>query len=86
MQVLRSAKTWNSSDNIKMEDLQKKLTIYSVNGGTDEQREKLKSYHNKFKMAVFWVVAPFILKDVYRRFIGDCCLQHEGDDGGCNHL
>jgi hypothetical protein len=31
-------------------------------------------------MAVFWVVAPFILVQVYRRFRGARCLHHQGDD------
>jgi hypothetical protein len=30
------------------------------------------------KMAVFWVVAPCSLVEVYQRFIGLCCLQHQG--------
>jgi hypothetical protein len=39
------------------------------------------------KMAVFWVVAPCNLVNIYRRFRGACCLNHEGDhyyldDGG----
>jgi hypothetical protein len=33
------------------------------------------------KMAVFWVVAPCSLVEVYQRFRGTCCLHHEGDDG-----
>jgi hypothetical protein len=36
-----------------------------------------------FKMAVFWVVAPFSLVEFYRRFKGACGLHNEGDpDGG----
>jgi hypothetical protein len=31
------------------------------------------------KMAVFWVVAPRNLVEVYRRFRGTCCLHHHGD-------
>jgi hypothetical protein len=31
------------------------------------------------KMAVFWVVAPCSLVDVYRRFRGSCCLHPQGD-------
>jgi hypothetical protein len=38
------------------------------------------------KMAVFWVVAPCSLVEVYQRFGGPCCLHHQGDthrlDGG----
>jgi hypothetical protein len=32
------------------------------------------------KMAVFWVVAPCSLAEVYRHFRGACCLHHRGDD------
>jgi hypothetical protein len=31
------------------------------------------------KMAVFWVVAPCSLVEVYQRFRGPCCLHHQGD-------
>jgi hypothetical protein len=31
-------------------------------------------------MAVFWVVAPCSLVEVYRHFRGACCLHHQGDD------
>jgi hypothetical protein len=31
------------------------------------------------KMAVFWVVAPCSLLEVYQRFRGPCCLHHQGD-------
>jgi hypothetical protein len=30
-------------------------------------------------MAVFWVVAPYSLVEVYLRFRGSCCLHHQGD-------
>jgi hypothetical protein len=30
-------------------------------------------------MAVFWVVAPRSLVEVYQRFRGPCCLHHQGD-------
>jgi hypothetical protein len=29
------------------------------------------------KMAVFWVVAPCSLVELYRRFKGACCLHHQ---------
>jgi hypothetical protein len=29
-------------------------------------------------MAVFWVVAPCSLVEVYQRFSGPCCLHHQG--------
>jgi hypothetical protein len=32
------------------------------------------------KMAVFWVVAPCSLAEVYQRFRGPCCLHHQGDE------
>jgi hypothetical protein len=41
------------------------------------------------KMAVFWVVAPCSLVEVYRRFRGACCVSHQGDrpdDGDSKHL
>jgi hypothetical protein len=42
------------------------------------------------KMAVFWVVSPCSLVDVFRRFRGSYCLHHQGDhfpdDGGRKHL
>jgi hypothetical protein len=31
------------------------------------------------KMAVFWVVAPCSVVEVYQRFRGPCCLHHQGD-------
>jgi hypothetical protein len=30
-------------------------------------------------MAVFWVVAPCSLVEVYQRFRGPCCLHHQGE-------
>jgi hypothetical protein len=32
------------------------------------------------KIAVFWVVAPCCLVEVYQRFSGPCCRHHQGDD------
>jgi hypothetical protein len=32
------------------------------------------------KMAVFWIVAPRSLVEIYRRFRGACNLQHQDDD------
>jgi hypothetical protein len=38
-------------------------------------------------MAVFWVVAPYSLVEIYRRFKGTCCLHHHRpDDGGSKDL
>jgi hypothetical protein len=38
------------------------------------------------KMAVFWVVAPCSLVEVYQRFRGPCCLHHQGDEYSDSHL
>jgi hypothetical protein len=42
------------------------------------------------KMAVFWVVVPCGLVEVYQRFRGPCCLHRQGnhhpDDGGSKDL
>jgi hypothetical protein len=32
----------------------------------------------RMKMAVFWVVAPCSLVEVYQHFRGPCCLHHQG--------
>jgi hypothetical protein len=32
------------------------------------------------EIAVFWVVAPCSLVEVYQHFRGPCCLHHQGDD------
>jgi hypothetical protein len=61
-------------------------------------KEGLKHFHVKLsyvrfhvlkavstKMAVFWVVAPCSLVEVYQRFRRTYCLHHQGDrpvDGG----
>jgi hypothetical protein len=41
-------------------------------------------------MAIFWVVAPCGLVDIYRRFRGACCLYHQSegrpDYGGSRHF
>jgi hypothetical protein len=31
------------------------------------------------KVAIFWIVAPFSLVEVYLLFKGACCLHHQGD-------
>jgi hypothetical protein len=38
------------------------------------------------KIAVFWVVAPCSLVEVYQRFRGPCCLHHQGDNPEDSHL
>jgi hypothetical protein len=37
------------------------------------------------KMAVFWVVAPCSLVEVYQRFKGPCCRHHQSSGGGRQH-
>jgi hypothetical protein len=38
------------------------------------------NYHiHILKMAVFWVVAPCSLVEIYRRFRDACCLYNQGD-------
>jgi hypothetical protein len=47
----------------------------------------IESKSMKLKMAVFWVVAPCSLVEVYRLFRGACCLYHQSlDDEGSKHL
>jgi hypothetical protein len=36
--------------------------------------------HNPYEDAVFWVVAPCSLVEVYQRFGGPFCLLHQGDE------
>jgi hypothetical protein len=38
------------------------------------------------KMAVFWVIAPCSLVEVYQRFRGPCWLHHSPGDGGSTDL
>jgi hypothetical protein len=40
---------------------------------------------SSMKMAVFWVVVPCSLVEVYQRFRGPCCLHHQ-DDPEDSHL
>jgi hypothetical protein len=35
------------------------------------------SGQQEMKMAVFWVVVPYILVEVYQCFKGPCCLHHQ---------
>jgi hypothetical protein len=38
------------------------------------------SHGGEYEVAVFWVVAPCSLVEVYQRFRGPCCLHHQGDE------
>jgi hypothetical protein len=42
-------------------------------------QNKIRKNNRKVKMAVFWVVAPCSLVELYQRFRGPCCLHHQGD-------
>jgi hypothetical protein len=44
---------------------------------------KIKYY---LEMAVFWVVAPCSLVEIYQRFRGPCCLHHQGGRPEDSHL
>jgi hypothetical protein len=37
-------------------------------------------------MAIFWVVAPCNLVEIYRRLRGDCCLHNQGNSPEDSHL
>jgi hypothetical protein len=47
------------------------------------QRLLVAQEFNFIDMAVFWVVAPCSLIQVYRRFRGAWCLRHQGDEWFC---
>jgi hypothetical protein len=47
--------------------------------GTKEYWEYQVLTAASIKMSVFWIVAPCILVEVFRRFKGACCLHHQGD-------
>jgi hypothetical protein len=59
------------------------------NNGLDHNTESIQAcitnkhteWQNNFRteMAVFWVVAPCSLVEVYQRFRGPCCLHHQGE-------
>jgi hypothetical protein len=58
-------------------------------GGAGWQRVCLSTYvvTENTKMAVFWVVAPCSLVEVYQRFRGPCCFRHHRPvDGGSKDL
>jgi hypothetical protein len=60
--------------------------VFIIVTGTDQKLKQL----SVTKMAVFWVVAPCSLVEVYQRFRGPYCLHHQGDrrpdDGGSKDL
>jgi hypothetical protein len=69
------------------------LLLLEENSNAGLRRVRLRSVRFQvltaasMKMAVFWVVAPRRLVEVYRRFRGACCLHHQGgtyrpDNGG----
>jgi hypothetical protein len=76
MTLLRSVNGYRTAtlDNIKNSS-QEELNIYPIKR---EMRFQVLTAAS-MKMAVFWVVVPCRLVGVYRRFIGSCCLHHQGD-------
>jgi hypothetical protein len=59
--------------NLEAPDISTDISYYTITGDFIK------------KMAVFWVVAPCSLVEIYQRFRGPCCLHHQGDrpdDGG----
>jgi hypothetical protein len=59
-----------------------------INGGATGEPQQIKTILVGFevvtavrtKMAVFRVVAPCSVVEVYQRFRGRCCLHHQGDE------
>jgi hypothetical protein len=49
--------------------------LLNVHGVNDVRQTEIHT-----KIAVFWVVAPCSLVEVYQRFRGPCCLHHQGDE------
>jgi hypothetical protein len=57
--------------------------IFFMRPGNSEQHNTSTELSKKnMKMAVFWVVAPCSLVEVYQCFGGPCCLHHHSDDHG----
>jgi hypothetical protein len=54
--------------NLKLILLKKELVIFEVQTAIGT------------KMAVFWVVVPCSLVEIYQRFRGSCCLHHQGKE------
>jgi hypothetical protein len=57
------------------------LTGYTVKTKkyNDQQANVQSQNKDSLKMAVFWVVAPCSLVEVYSHFRGACCPHHQGD-------
>jgi hypothetical protein len=55
------------------------LIILSIHGKTTGKLVEFEVLTAvRMKMAVFWVVAPCSLVEVYQHFRGTCCLHHQG--------
>jgi hypothetical protein len=60
--------------------------VYKISVGKPEGKRLLGGPRSKWednikmKIAVFWVVAPCSLVEIYQRFRGPCCLHHQGDE------
>jgi H+/Cl- antiporter ClcA len=44
------------------------------------------SHGGEYEALVLWDAAPCSLVEVYRRFVGACCLHHRPDDGGSKNV
>jgi hypothetical protein len=63
--------------------LRVKLTVHKRTCHFENTGSRLRAeykQHRAWKIAVFWVVAPCSLVEVYQRFTGPCCLHHQGDE------
>jgi hypothetical protein len=81
------ADAWSSPDRPSSHSMDNDLFIKGGKGGKWENGELPPQTYSfpdhercTLKMAVFWVVAPCSLVEVYQRFRGPCCLHHQGDE------
>jgi hypothetical protein len=80
--VINKKETENGKEKKNERAKQRKRTINRKKYGNIVGFEVLTAVSTK--MAVFWVVAPCSLVEVYQRFRGPCCLLHQGD-GSSSH-
>jgi hypothetical protein len=74
------------------------MPTYCADGASFHVTNELANIHNfwhigfeilmvvRMKMAVFYVVAPCSLVEVYQRFRLTCCLHYRPDDRGSKYL
>jgi hypothetical protein len=56
-----------------------KVLMFPVTATSSSSSARIRLFID-LKIAVFWVVAPCSLVEVYQRFRGPCCLHHQGDE------